>query len=138
MSSTLLGAAALVFGEVVSFLAPSKFPATFVIAFPPLFNPSFVNFTGFLSLAGFAGSFLGVIVIPFPSTLVVFPSLSVTVVPVGVVTTVFPLSSLTSTLLKLVNSGFNEYANSLPDCLIIKLFPALNVTVSPALISSFD
>ena len=150
-----------VFGEVVSFLAPSKFPATFVIAFPPLFNPSFVNFTGFLSLAGFAGSFLGVIVIPFPSTLVVFPSLSVTVVPpafitvvisfvgsvasfavivvpVGVVTTEFPAASLTSTLLKLVNSGFNEYVNSFPDCLIFKLSPALNVTVSPALISASD
>ena len=132
MSSTLLGTAALVFGEVVSFLAPSKFPATFDIAFPPAFIPSFVTDTGSLVVS------LGVIVNPVPSSLVVFPSLSVTVVPVGVVTTVFPLSSLTSTLLKLVNSGFNEYANSLPDCLIIKLFPALNVTVSPALISSFD
>ena len=124
MLSTLLGASALFVGEFVSFLAPSKFPATFVIVFPALFNPSFVNFTGF------AGSFLEVIVIPFPSTLVVFPSLSVTVVPpafitvvisfvgsvasfavivvpVGVVTTEFPAASLTSTLLMLVNSGFN-------------------------------
>ena len=81
---------------------------------------------------------LGVIVNPVPSSLDVFPSLSVTVVPVGVVTTEFPLLSLTSTLLKLVNSGFNEYVNSFPDCLIFKLSPALNVTVSPALISSTD
>ena len=137
---------------VVIFSSPL---VTLVILFPPLLNPSFVNFTGF------AGSFLEVIVIPFPSTLVVFPSLSVTVVPpafitvvisfvgsvasfpvivvpVGVVTTEFPLSSLTSTLLKLVNFGFNEYVNSFSACLIFKLSPALNVTVSPALISASD
>ena len=100
IASTLVGAAALVFCEVVSFLAPSKFPATFVIALSPAFIPSFVTDTFVFPL--------GVIVNPVPSNLDTFPSLSVTVVPVGVVTTEFPAVSLTSTLVKSVNSCFNE------------------------------
>ena len=39
ISSTLLGAVALVVGAVLFSLAPSKLPATFVIALPPLFKP---------------------------------------------------------------------------------------------------
>ena len=129
IASTLVGAAALVFCEVVSFLAPSKFPATFVIAFPPLLSPSFVKDTALsvseIFVPGFAGSsFPGVIVTPFPSTFVVFPSLSlvivpvgptvvvlvpsVVVVPVGVVTTEFPDVSFTSTFDKSFNSFANE------------------------------
>ena len=41
-----VGAVALVVGSVVFALAPSKLPATFVIALPPLFKPSFVTDTG--------------------------------------------------------------------------------------------
>ena len=101
-NSVAVGASADVFGEFVPVLAPSKFPATFDIVFPPAFIPSFVTDTGFLVVS------LGVIVNPFTSSLDVFPSLSVTVVPVGVVTTVFLLSSLTSTFSSPVNSFDNE------------------------------
>ena len=81
----VFGAAASVFGVVVSFLAPSKLPATFVIALPPLFKPSFVTDTGcFVVSAG----------------VIVTPSLLITVLS--------PASFLNSALVKPVNSVFKE------------------------------
>ena len=77
-------------------------------------KPSFVKETGFLSAA------LGVIVIPS-----------------ALITVVSPASFLKDALVKSFNSGFKEYVNSLPACLSFKLFPAFNVTVSPAFTASF-
>ena len=84
MSSTLFGLSALFFGSVVPVFAPSRLPATSVIALPPLFKPFSVNETGLLPAV------TGVIVTPALVSLVV-----------GAVS-----EPLNSALVRLVNTGF--------------------------------
>ena len=67
ISSTLIGASALVVGTVVPVLAPSKLLAIFVIRLPPLFNPSLVKDTCSLPAV------TGVIVTPLPLITVLSP-----------------------------------------------------------------
>ena len=83
--STSLGAVALVVGAVVLALEPCKLPATFVIALPPLFKPSWLSLTVFASGAfGFVKE-----------------------TPVGVIFTILLLASLNSALVKPLNAFAN-------------------------------
>ena len=85
MPSTLFGLVALVVGAFVFAFAPSRLPATSVIALPPLFKPFSVNETGLLPVV------VGVMVTPSLVSLVVGAF-----VPVP----------LNSALVRLVNTGF--------------------------------
>ena len=80
-----VGAVALVFGSVLFGLAPSKLPATFVIALPPLFNPSFVKDTGCFVV-----------------------STGVIVTPSALIAVLSPAAFLNSALVKPVKSVFKE------------------------------
>ena len=81
--SFVFGAVALVVGAFVFAFAPSRLPATSVIALPPLSKPFWVNETGLL-----------------PTGVIVTPAL------VSLVVGAFGSVPLNSALVRLVNSGF--------------------------------
>ena len=85
VSVSAVGFVAEVVGAVVPVFAPSRLPATLVIALPPLFKPLLVKDTGCL---------------PLVAGVIVTPSLLITVLS--------PAWFLNSALVKPVNSVFKE------------------------------